>query len=402
MKRQRTEPHLQQHSPTSTLLQHLQSTGASFPNLTFQQTPNAGITARATKALAIGEVVFTLPHSSILTTTKVQESHLGQVLQSTQPASSTEFQLCLYLILALRDTTNPFHCYAASLSSTPPDPTHWPVHLQSRVRGTVATAINKALQELNTWFVFCHNKTQNPLSTIPSFNRDKPTMKELKWARGHMVSRRFAEQLIVAADHTTAGTTGTHNYSMLPGLDLLNHSDQVEMKWDMDKEGTVRFITMTPVAKGDICWNNYGQKSNTSLLFMHGFALNNNPCDNVELSLKSQHDGVVNIEWQDCFYGNETCVPNELLFNFIEEDEELCREAIEYIVSWLNSYLSPLLVFEKEEEDLLLGGNEQEQHDERLVWIAHHHSSQRRILRHIEMLLNNQFEAVKESRKRST
>ena len=107
-------------------------------------------------------------------------------------------------------------------------------------------------------------------------------------------------------------------------------------------------------------------------------------------------------QWQDCFYGNETCVPNELLFNFIEKDEELCREAIEYIVSWLNSYLSPLLVFEKEEEDLLLGGNEQEQHDERLVWIAHHHSSQRRILRHIEMLLNNQFEAVKESRKRST
>ena len=160
MKRQKTEPQ-PHHSPTSTLLQHLRSTGASFPNLTFQHTPNAGITARATKAMAIGEVVFTLPHSSILTTTKVRDSQLGQVLQSTQPASSTEFQLCLYLILALRDPTNPFHCYAASLSSTPPDPTHWPAHLQSRVRGTVATAINKALQELNAWFDFCHNEKQN-------------------------------------------------------------------------------------------------------------------------------------------------------------------------------------------------------------------------------------------------
>lgn len=396
-------------SPTDSLLHHLQSLGASFPKLSFRQMPNSGVTAFAKMNIEVGEVVASIPKTCVLTTEKINQSPLGMSLShhfQTTPADSSsfgtfvmsnEFLLCLYLVAAKRDTSNPFHTYASSLSLTPPDPTNWSTDLQSYLKGTVASATRTALDELETWHVFCTCSDNN--LTVSPFNTVKPTLQELCWARGHVVSRRFPETITPLLPSSTADLNkiSTHAYSMLPGLDLLNHSPDVEMKWEVDSVGTIRFVAMTSIKKDEECLNNYGNKSNTQLLFMHGFALENNMHDVVELSLKAKDPttGVVSVLWQDQLDGNETTVPLSMLSNFVDEDEDISAEVIEYVLEWVQHHLEPYTMREEEEEVMLLTVCDDEKEKDkkkdnfRLRCVALHHSSQRRILRHMLSLLED-------------
>jgi hypothetical protein len=385
---------------TTALLEHLKSQGASFPKLSFQNTPSSGISAIATEDIEIGEIVFSLPAISILTTTKVRQSPLGQSLLRTSNSNnssilSNEFLLCLYLILARKCPENPFHSYAAALSLMPPDTTNWPIEIQARVRGTVAKATNTALQELKQWHTFC--TTVEHLQLPPPFDVEKPTMEELLWARGHVVSRRFPENVTSLSSKVSKDSNLLIGYSMLPGLDLLNHSHDVKMEWDVDAHGTVRFKTMTAVLKGFECLNNYGTKSNTQLLFMHGFALPNNPHDAVALSLKTKDaTGQTKMLWQGSFYGNETSLPYAMLSHFLDDDDDdddddnkgiISNDVISYCLEWIQSYLTPLEKHEDKETKLLNSKSNNNRVDIRLQWIAEHHVSQRRILKHIQHLL---------------
>ena len=397
MKRQRTASF---QNATETLLTHLSTIGASYPKLSFHKTITSGMTAIAKSAIDSGEIIFTLPKTSLITSSKINQSLLGKSLShhlQHNAIVSNELILCLYLILAQRTTDHPFHLYAKSLSKIPPDTTHWPIHIQSRVRGTVASATNKALFELQQWYTFC--STTGNLQVSP-FDLEKPTMEELKWARGHVVSRRFPENPSSTSTSTSTSTSSTstsdYTYSMLPGMDLLNHSNDVQMEWKVDEIGTVRFQTMTAVQEGEECLNNYGSKSNTQLLFMHGFALPNNPYDVVELSLKTQDsNGNVSILWQDSFYGNETEIPFAMLENFLDDNVDneteriISSEVVLYCLDWIQTYLTPLEEYQQEELRILnMNQEDKKEIDSRLLWIAIHHASQRKILLHIQSLLN--------------
>jgi hypothetical protein len=403
-KRQRTVIKTEVSSQQN-LLQHLRASGALFPKLEFVNTTSSGITAFATDDIDVGEICFSLPAESIITTTVVNESTIGtsmlKLKHSKQSSSvnvemiSNEFLLCLYLIAAKRNVNHRFHHYAVSLSSKPPDPTNWPPDVQKQLCGTVASAVNKALSEIKSWYELC-----NAIDLVTPFNTNKPTIDELFWSRGHVVSRRFPEQL---SSPISLSSSTDHSYSMLPGLDLMNHSNDANMEWDVDaNDGTIRFRTLKQIKKGEECFNNYGPKSNTSLLFMHGFSLRNNPNDVVELSLKTKDvNGKISVLWEDKFYGNETSIPLSMLSNFIEDEGddkkdvngedtiEISSDVIHYCLEYIQAQLRPLEVNQNEELKILLceEDEKEEKVDPRLRWIAIHHQSQRKILIHLQSLL---------------
>ena len=69
-------------------------------------------------------------------------------------------------------------------------------------------------------------------------------------------------------------------------LDILNHGDADEewLRLEKSKEG-LRVICNVPRKEGEEMWSNYGNLSNGRLLFAYGFALEDNPDDEVALHL---------------------------------------------------------------------------------------------------------------------
>lgn len=82
---------------------------------------------------------------------------------------------------------------------------------------------------------------------------------------------------------------------LVPIFDLLNHSNEVEVKWDSAKDGNdrvFRFKTQQEIINGSEIFNSYGPKTNQELLFGYGFVLDNNKEDSTVLALRIPEENI--------------------------------------------------------------------------------------------------------------
>lgn len=94
---------------------------------------------------------------------------------------------------------------------------------------------------------------------------------------------------------------------LIPFVDLFNHNPGVKITWKPVEDG-VQFITNQIVEKGRQVYNNYGPKSNGTLMFIYGFFIEGNLFDTYTLHLKGGDDisyGVFEIRRKECLIGEQ-------------------------------------------------------------------------------------------------
>ena len=417
-------------SPAEAMLAHLEARGARFdPALRFRASgPGAGLGGFAARDIKKGEVVCALPLAMAVTSSAAERWWYGGggADKPTTPAPAFvdgEFLLCMYLVAARRDLVSVprvVRLYAASLSSVAPDTSSWDEVSRRRLRGSVAKATAVARNEVANWTSYCESIWAASSRRQPG---QPPSFEEILWARGHCKSRRFPETLVKDG----AAIAGAVSYSLLPGLDLLNHSnDPGVLEWvtDWDRQ-VLEFRALTDISEGSEVFNHYGPKSNTSLLFNPGFSLKDNPHDMYEARLMAaasesnseSHQGAEPVVlWEGVFTGFEQHLPMELLEQFAEEVEGTAEEgdgdgeaqsseqshalqlyvsadALEFLLSWLDALVQGYAQSDDCGDGHAVGelGSTRvnKDQDPRRAWVRHYEDGQRRILEHVQSLVRS-------------
>lgn len=412
-------------SPTTALMEHLETHGAQRNAIEFREScSGSGIGGFAARDIKRGEVIMSIPLNMAITSSRAKDWYFQEIDTTCGSAAPSfvdgEFFVCMFLIAAKRRRHDSIprvaQLYTAALSEKAPDTCSWDEHSRRILSGSVAKATLKARNEVMSWAIYC--KKIWPVEEERHGNA--PSFDEILWARGHCKSRRFPETLVLASTNQTQSVSSTCKgtddltvkYSLLPGLDLLNHSnDPAIMEWKTDwKRKTLEFRALKGVAKGSEVFNHYGPKSNTSLLFNHGFALKSNPYDVYEARLMgASEDAQAVVLWSGRFTGSEDRLPLGLLEHFAEEHEEevgghsretnanqlyVSKEATEFLSSWLNSLLvsfAPKSVDEHLESATQMDDSSLKQtngaYNLRLKWVDHYREGQTKILRHMLQLI---------------
>lgn len=101
--------------------------------------------------------------------------------------------------------------------------------------------------------------------------------------------------------------------SLLPLIDMANHSFEPNCKIRLDSTNTIHMETISRVAKGDALWINYGDLSNDLLLLDYGFFLKNNLHDRIALQFELSLLQV-----------SPLCLKQVLIFFFVSSSTDCC------------------------------------------------------------------------------
>lgn len=115
---------------------------------------------------------------------------------------------------------------------------------------------------------FLHDFAQQHLpSVMAPFGGQQVTTDVLGWGFAAASSRAFG----------LAGPTGQR--SMLPFIDMANHSFVGNAEVIPGPDGAARLVSVSPLAEGDEVLISYGEHPNDELLLDYGFVVPNNPRD---------------------------------------------------------------------------------------------------------------------------
>jgi len=272
-----------------------------------------------------------------------KHNHANKVNSLTAPKipcrPTREFVLWLDMCHGRANADHFHHPYLSSLPSQAPNVMSWSQEERDVLQGTtLAAAADQAVHELvlqyHTWMPQLQQSHPTLFGT-PTIARSSSSSSEdpnaimkiatglvallataqanenaahhgfgyqdLVWARGMYNSRRFPPVLLSSStekkseEKVHAGNDEDENDDekvgiLLPVLDLLNHAPNQPITWSGDPSSqTVSFVAAgnsTALIKcGSEIYNNYGPKSNQSLMLSYGFALEDNVQDCYDLHL---------------------------------------------------------------------------------------------------------------------
>lgn len=244
-------------------------------------------TSRA--AHARGSKLLSVPLACVLTCERAADSALGVALAAFAPDARPEHALWLFMAQARRRPDCAFGAFMRYLPAEAPDAASWPAAEREWLRDTILFPVLRGVDEELGALV---ELAARLAARHPELGLGGLTLDELRWARGHHRSRRFADALNPAprlraapaaqgASHLCEHGLGV----MIPLLDKTNHDPGAQVSWRLGAR-EVAFHCEQDVAHaaGEVL-NNYGPKSNEMLLLDFGFALPDNAHDGVSLTL---------------------------------------------------------------------------------------------------------------------
>ena len=345
--------------PCLAFLKDNSTTTTTKRSWSIQSTALRGLVVVATEAIPPNTILFDLPQSRVLSYqrdvcgTPLSKYLLGLFANdnnadnSISPEELTWLNMIVWLNQTdTADTTDSNYChtYLKALDSVPPVLSSWPQPLQDLLVGTniqtqnkdgtttksaaVAvdlllaflgrarlriaekekrcqekdgTTANKGIPDDDS--VHSQLKARNILmqhATVSIFNKAA-----ILWARGHFMSRRFPDSLLVSSTASTDTHTATTpppqpSFCFIPVLDLMNHSALPANSCKIATHTTTtqnqhHYLRVTsgerPMAKGDEFFYSYGASlSNEVLLQAYGFCLADNPADTVSVRIVPNHN----------------------------------------------------------------------------------------------------------------
>jgi hypothetical protein len=272
-----------------------------------------GMGCFARKRFNIGDVLFKIPRAAMISVGNVSHSPVcAAVIKTINGNANFESLLTIELLIWIficserfgvtgSCTSNDnatFRPYLESLSEQSPDILSWPPHLRDAFVGTnleasIALAESR-MEDIERLFVAVRDALGENAANI--FPRNVYNRRNISWARGHYLSRRypgaFAQGESILPRHLEGFNQekGLEELgTFIPLLDILNHKTiEEDREWlDLSVNETDLIVrTNFCIEKGSELFSNYGSsKSNEMLLYAYGFAVEGNPYDTVALRL---------------------------------------------------------------------------------------------------------------------
>ncbi|KAG9302736.1 hypothetical protein G9A89_009513 [Geosiphon pyriformis] len=153
------------------------------------------------------------------------------------------------------------------------------------INSAVDSKLNKLRRDYETLKPYFNKWTTSPPTLQPgaaSVN-DVVTFEDFKWADGVFWSRviSFGSRFNILAIEKSLSEADLDDYHMVPYIDIANHSLTPLARWEVTPEGLELILTKTtnpePIPAETEIRISYGEKPNSELLFLHGFALRDNP-----------------------------------------------------------------------------------------------------------------------------
>ncbi|GAX85353.1 hypothetical protein CEUSTIGMA_g12770.t1, partial [Chlamydomonas eustigma] len=216
--------------------------------------------------------------------------------------------LCMLLILErCKGSLSHWAPYIDILPETYDDPFWWTLTERQLVTGTrLEKAIEDylpGLQQLASWMTMLEEqyRSLNPTTSLTPLSKYRNgwafTVEAARWARSTVWSRSFTvhrlEGCMAAAEpspYSCSSTALLHQdpaVALIPVLDMIDHSPDVEVVWHTGPEGRddFHFCPVTPFSKGAVLKNNYGNKTNDEFILAYGFTIHDNPADYFQVSI---------------------------------------------------------------------------------------------------------------------
>jgi hypothetical protein len=281
----------------------------------------------AKKNFKTGDLLFSISKQCTIGYHLVAESHVVQffiqaILEKYHSLDRITQEFLFWLYLIEQKDKSLFGIYLQSLSDLSPNLLHWDSDLLAILQNT---NLAMTIQDLNS-------RLHHYVQLIDDLHLSHSTKSEtllpktqynytsLLWACGHYLSRRYPDRF--AAIHSNPNTSSTSTSttsstvlvfsslshekgfgnigSIIPCLDILNHDhthDYLQFQVEVgtttststsnnDSSSSLSVYCNHPIVAGHEMFSNYGKLSNGQLLFAYGYAIENNPYDELLLKIK--------------------------------------------------------------------------------------------------------------------
>lgn len=131
------------------------------------------------------------------------------------------------------------------------------------------------------------------------------------WSYCIFTSRAFPEFLL-----NNNNNTNLNKAFLLPIVDLLNHENNSQVKWDFNSDKKLFQFKINNneniLKKGNQLFNNYGDKSNEDLLLNYGFQLKKNEFDFISLTLRLTKETLIDCKkWSNKILNDSNIIDEE-------------------------------------------------------------------------------------------
>ena len=187
---------------------------------------------------------------------------------------------------------------------------------------------------------------------------------------------------------------------MIPVMDLGNHSPTARVSWTSTST-SITLSSDAPLLAGDVVMNNYGAKSNESLLMSYGFCLKENEMDVFGVEFRLGGGAILGPFYVARKDGSGEQFPTELWRalddpgNFVEGEGgegpvEVDLDSAEMLLAALTRKLGPFQVTAAYDEEMMEG----DEADMRPAFVAMYRCGQRRVLEEAVETLEEMLEAA--------
>lgn len=241
--------------------------GISNTDVKFIDVMDCGLGCFACRDFKVGEPIFIIPQSCILSFGDVQHSATIALVRSTieaighQHLLTPEFLIWLYMCEQLAEPGSHFYPYLSSLDKCGPSISTWHHSLLESLTGTniisSIDAVKKNLLEkmelisrINSAFrATCSPQPSKDLLPAETYNIER-----LTWAFSHYISRRYPGSFAKEWAYTNMDGLYTERGlgnlgSMCPLLDILNHKSGGDWLKLEAKDGALHVICNEPISE---------------------------------------------------------------------------------------------------------------------------------------------------------
>eukprot|EP00466_Bigelowiella_natans_P004193 jgi/Bigna1/129526/aug1.9_g4234 len=357
-------PRLQQiqlllSSRVSKMNEWLDHEGARRENIEIRVTKNMGLGLFATRNIKAGEEIAAIPTRAIITEERVLESKTGKAFSAFIMASkalnswgdrdramgcspvmtSSEARFFAFLACERGNPHSSWRPYIDLIPDTFEVPLWWNADERRELHGTnlgnVVPIVERVLREVYVEGIF--QRFYEKHGTEIGASDDVFSFENIRWAYCAYRSRAFPHVLLErrishddnavhgGSNDTEEGTQGSKSSTiskkrqnkkrvgcMLPFLDIGNHRYGQKITWQVDG-GFVKFLAGDDIEAGHEIYNNYGAKSNESLLMSYGFVVENNLQDEFKVKLGAGSDAIPTVQREHYLHGGGKEPPSSLI-----------------------------------------------------------------------------------------
>jgi protein-histidine N-methyltransferase len=254
--------------------------GASWDGIEFHVDASGDASVLASRKLASGETILTIPSHLMLVDNKLAASTTGE-LALGYPEPSPRDVLSAWLALEAREPASRWRAY---LEALPVQLLELPMFSDdSDLAALAGTAAHALAAEKN-------REVHTTYARLSPDLRARLSLADFAWGYALVMSRAFH-----------APGTLEHHIAMIPLLDILNHGVD-DTTWNYHPSTGLVVSTERELAAGDEVHFSYGARSNTHLIVHFGFALEGNTAREAGLIFERTADPVnavaAHLMWQ--------------------------------------------------------------------------------------------------------